>query len=149
MKNKFKIIIIFSFIVVFVAGLVSGIFCDKYIIKKDFRKPPPGGKPPGHFPSLEDMSKELNLEEGQEQKIREVFKNTEKKLDEMRHQVGRQFSSIRKELIADIKSILNDEQKKKFDEMIERYLKKYLEGRKRSDRRPKDSSKDPFKEEKK
>jgi hypothetical protein len=43
--------------------------------------------------------------------------------------------------------ILHNE--KKFDEMIERYLKKYLEGKKRSDRRPKDPSKDPLKEEKK
>ena len=149
MKNKFKIIIIFSFIVVFAAGFISGIFCDKYFIKKDFKKPTPGRKSPGHFPTLEDMSQELNLDKNQEQKIQEVFKSTKQKLDEMRHQVGRQFSSIRKELIADIKSILNDEQKKKFDEMIERYLKKYLEGRKRSDRRPKDPSKDPFKEEKK
>jgi uncharacterized protein (UPF0297 family) len=143
MKNKYKIIIIFSFIVVFAAGLVSGIFCDKYIIKKDFRKPPPGGKPPGHFPSLEDMSKEFNLEEGQEQKIREVFKNTEKKLDEMRHQIGKQFSSIRKELIADIKSALNDEQKVKFDEMIETYLQKYFKEKRRSDQRTGHPSRDP------
>ncbi|HZX10316.1 MAG TPA: hypothetical protein VFG01_05150, partial [Acidobacteriota bacterium] len=118
MKNKYKIIIILSFIVVFAAGLVSGIFCDKYFIKKDFRKPPPGRKPPGHFPTLEDISKELDLGESQEQKIREIFKNTEKKLDEMRHQIGRQFSSIRKELITDIKNTLNDEQKVKFDEMV-------------------------------
>jgi len=140
MKNKYKIIIILSFIVVFAAGLVSGIFCDKYFIKKDFRKPPPGRKPPGHFPTLEDISKELDLGESQEQKIREIFKNTEKKLDEMRHQIGRQFSSVRKELITDIKNTLNDEQKVKFDEMVERYLQKYLQERKKSDRRTKDPS---------
>ncbi|MFW6140633.1 MAG: hypothetical protein ACOC5S_04695 [Acidobacteriota bacterium] len=149
MKNKYKIIIVISFIVVFAAGLVSGIFCDRYFIKKDFKKPPTGRKPPGHFPTLEDMSKELSLEESQEQKIREVFENTEKKLDEMRHRIGKQFSSIRKELIAGIKSILNEEQKMKFDEMIERYLQKYLEQRKRSDRRSKDPSKDPTTKEKK
>jgi Spy/CpxP family protein refolding chaperone len=140
MKNKYKIIIILSFILVFAAGLVSGIFCDKYFIKKDFRKPPPGRKPPGHFPTLEDISKELDLEERQEQKIREIFKNTEKKLDEMRHQIGRQFSSIRKELITDIKNTLNDEQKIKFDEMIERYLQKYFKERKKSDHRTKEPS---------
>jgi len=147
MKNKYKIIIIFSFIIVFAAGVVSGIFCDKYFIKKDFRKPPSGRKPPGHFPTLEDMSQELNLDADQEQKIREVFNNTEKKLDEMRHQIGKQFSSIRKELIANIKSILNDEQKVKFDEMIQRYLQKYLKERKRPDRKKEDPSKDPKKQE--
>lgn len=140
MKNKYKIIIILSFILVFAAGLVSGIFCDKYFIKKDFRKPPPGRKSPGHFPTLEDISKELDLEESQEQKIREIFKNTEKKLDEMRHQIGRQFSSIRKELITDIKNTLDDEQKIKFDEMIERYLQKYFKERKKSDQRTKGPS---------
>lgn len=140
MKNKYRIIIILSFILVFAAGLVSGIFCDKYFIKKDFRKPPPGRKPPGHFPTLEDISKELDLEESQEQEIREVFNNTEKKLDEMRHQIGRQFSSIRKELITDIKNTLNDEQKVKFDEMIERYLQKYFKERKKSDQRTKEPS---------
>ncbi|MFO7981687.1 MAG: hypothetical protein R6V00_12785 [Candidatus Aminicenantes bacterium] len=140
MKNKYRIIIILSFILVFAAGLVSGIFCDKYFIKKDFRKPPPGRKPPGHFPTLEDISKELDLEESQEQEIREVFNNTEKKLDEMRHQIGRQFSSIRKELITDIKNTLNDEQKIKFDEMIERYLQKYFKERKKSDQRTKEPS---------
>jgi len=147
MKNKYKIIIIFSFIIVFAAGVVSGIFCDKYFIKKDFRKPPPGRKPPGHFPTLEDMSQELNLEESQEQKIREVFKKTEERLDEMRHQIGRQFSSIRKELIANIKNILNDEQKVKFDEMIEKYLQKYLKERKRPDRKREDPSKGPAEKE--
>ncbi len=148
MKNKFKIIIVLSFIVVFAAGVVSGIFCDKYFIKKDFRKPTPGRRPPAHFPTLEDMSKELDLEKSEEQKIKEIFKNTEKKLDEMRHQVGRQFSSIRKELITDIKSILNDEQKERFDEMIQRYLKKFLKERKRPDRKMEDPSKEEPRKEK-
>ena len=137
MKNKYKTIIIISFIIVFAAGIASGIFCDKYFIKKDLEKPPHDRKPSPHFPTLEIMSKELDLDGSQEQAIREIFKRTEEKLDEVRHQVGKQFFTIRKELITDIKSTLNDEQKLKFEEMIE----KHLEERKKAAQRTKDQSK--------
>jgi len=137
MKNKYKTIIIVSFIIVFAAGIVSGIFCDKIFIKKDTSKPPHDRKPPPPFPTLETMSKELDLDSTQEQAIREVFERTEEKIDEVRHQVGKQFFSIRKELIDDIKNVLTDEQKIKFEEMIE----KYLQERRKAVQRTKDKLK--------
>ncbi|HHF52631.1 MAG TPA: hypothetical protein ENL46_08110, partial [Candidatus Aminicenantes bacterium] len=86
MKNKYKTIIVISFIIVFAAGIVSGIFCDKYFINKGLTKPPRDRKPRPHFPTLEIMSKELDLDSSQEQAIREIFKRTEEKLDEVRRQ---------------------------------------------------------------
>ncbi len=137
MKNKYKIIIVVCFIIVFAAGIVSGIFCDKYFIKKDLARPPHDRKPPRPFPTLDTMSKELDLDSSQEQAIKDIFKRTGEKLDEVRHQVGKQFFTIRKELITDIKSVLNDEQKIKFEEMIE----KHLQERKKAAQRTKDKSK--------
>ncbi len=137
MKNKYKTIIVISFIIVFAAGIVSGIFCDKYFINKGLTKPPRDRKPRPHFPTLEIMSKELDLDSSQEQAIREIFKRTEEKLDEVRRQVGKQFFSIRKDLLTDIKNILNEEQKIKFEEMIEQHLQERKKAAQRTKDKPK------------
>ncbi|UCC38367.1 MAG: hypothetical protein JSV96_11035 [Candidatus Aminicenantes bacterium] len=133
MKNHYKFWIVFSLIIVFAAGMAGGILLDKYVITK---KPEKTRKKRSsvRFPSLDIMAKELNLTSEQQEQIREVFKNNEERFKILRKQIDERFKTIRTQLREEIKSVLNDEQKIKFEAMIEKYVsqkRKEKEERKR------------------
>ena len=139
MKNHYKFWIIVSFLVIFAAGTFSGVILEKYILKKDskrnFRSPNERGKDRLHFPTVEEMARDLNLTEEQQSKMQEVFDNSETRLKKMSLEIRENYSSMRVLFIEEIKSVLNEEQIKKLDEMIENYLskrKEEMEKRKRS-----------------
>ncbi len=79
MKNNYKFWIIFSFILVFIIGVVGGFFLEKHFIQTELKKIKKERRG-AHFPSLDVMAKELALSSEQEEKIREIFKNNEGRL---------------------------------------------------------------------
>lgn len=139
MKNHYKFWIVFSMIIIFAAGLVAGIFIDKHIIQKKIRRGP------APFPTLKIMSKELNLTLEQEQKIREIFKNNDERFKSLRKEMDGKLSAIRTQLKKEIDSVLSEEQRKKIEAMIEKYLsqrrrevektRKHREDRERQDKK--------------
>jgi Spy/CpxP family protein refolding chaperone len=134
MKNKFKFWIILSFIIVFAAGIIAGIFSEKYLISKRLGRM---REIPVHFPSLEMMAQELSLSPQQKEQIREVFKNNEERLKGLRSQMHDRLSEIRSQLKTEIENILTPEQRQKFEAMIEKYIgqrKKELEDREKHSR---------------
>lgn len=144
MKNHYKFWIAFSLIIVFVAGVAGGILLDKYVITK---KPERERKKrsSAHFPTLDMMAQELNLTPEQQEKIREIFRNNEERFKILRKQIDEHFKTIRAQLKEEIKSVLNDEQKLKFEAMIEKFVsqrKKEMEERKK---RPPQNTKDRHK----
>jgi hypothetical protein len=120
MKNNYKFWIIFSLIVVFLAGAGGGILLDEYVLDKKSKRSDRTSSV--RFPSVKMMAEELGLTEEQQKQVREVFKANDKKLKELRSQLNKQFYTIRKELLVGIKDILDDDQKKKFDTMIDDYI---------------------------
>lgn len=133
MKNNYKFWFILSLIIIFILGAVGGAFFDKYISQPNSRKIKREKRPP-HFPTLELMAKELELSLDQETQIRDIFKNNEERLKNLRSLIHGRLSNIRTQLITNIKKVLTDEQKMKFEAMIERYLnqrKKEIEKRKK------------------
>jgi len=109
-NNHNKFWIIFSFILVFVIGIIA------------------------HFPTLEMMAQELNLTPEQQEQIRQVFQNNDQRLRNLHKEVMSQLREIRTQLKEEINAVLDEEQEAKFDLMI----KKYLEQRKKEwDRRRK------------
>ena len=133
MKNHYKFWIVFSLIIVFAAGVAGGILLDKYVITK---KPEKTRKRRSsvHFPTLDIMAQELNLTDKQKGQIREIFRSNEEKLKTMRSQIDERFKVIRAQLKEEIKNVLNDEQKLKFEAMIEKYIslrRKEMEERRR------------------
>jgi len=133
MKNNYKFWFIFSLIIVFAVGVVGGVLLEKYLFQSTPKKIKKE-KRTAHFPTLDLMAKELELSTDQEAKIRNIFKNNEESLKKLRILMHERLSSIRSQLIAKIKNILTEEQKVKFEAMIERYLsqrKKELEKRKK------------------
>lgn len=133
MKNNYKIWIIFSFILIFVIGVIGGFFLEKHLLQTDSKKIKKERRS-AHFPTLEVMAKELTLSSEQEEKIREIFRNNEGRLKNLKSSIHERLSNIRSQLKDEIKNVLNEEQKIKFEEMIERYIqerKKELEKRKK------------------
>ncbi|MEA2005058.1 MAG: hypothetical protein U9O50_02140 [Acidobacteriota bacterium] len=132
MKNHYKFWIVFSFIVVFFVGIVGGVLLEKqYLSQKIERKE--RRKSPARFPTLETMAKELNLSSEQEDDIREIFKNNDERLKALRKQIHQQLSSIRMQLKKEINFVLTEEQKVKFEAMIEHHLSQMK--REREDRK--------------
>lgn len=135
MKNNYKFWIVFSLVIVFAAGVTGGILLDRHIISKKPKKLD-RNRASVHFPTLNTMAQELNLTEKQKKQIREIFKQNEKKLRTLRGYIHEQYSSVRSQLKNEIKSILTEEQNKKFEAMIE----KYISQRKKYSRKPRKDS---------
>lgn len=134
MKNNYKIWIIVSFIIVFIVGAVAGALLDRYVIpekEKKIRKE----RRPSHFPTLDNMAEELKLTSEQEENIREIFRNNEKKIKDLRTLIHERLSSIRSQLKEEIENVLTEEQKTKFEAMIERHLRKRREKEKRNNQK--------------
>lgn len=141
MKNHYKFWIVFSLIIVFAAGVAGGILLDKYVIAK---KPEIQRKKRSsvRFPTLDMMAQELNLSSEQQEQIREIFRNNEERFKIMRKQIDERFTTIRTQLKNEIKSVLDNEQKLKFEAMIEKYRsqrrKEIEERKKRSNKHSED-----------
>ena len=136
MKNYNKFWIVFSLIVVFSAGFIGGILFEKHLIDKKVEKRVKR-RNSVRFPSLEMMAKELSLTPEQEEQIREIFKNNEKRFKNLRSDINERLLSIRSQLKNEIKNVLADEQVLKFEAMIEKYIsqrKKEVEKRKKHPR---------------
>ncbi len=141
MRNKFKFWIVLSLLVVFAAGVAAGIFSEKYLISKKLGRERRTGS---HFPSLEMMAQELGLSQEQKERIKEIFKSNEERLKGLRSSMHEHLSEIRTQLKTEIESVLNPEQKQKFEAMIEKYLsqrKRELEEREKTRRSQKKEDK--------
>ena len=121
MKNHNKFWIVFSLIVVFAAGFIGGILFEKSLIDN---KPEKRVKRRSsvRFPSLEMMAEELSLTPEQQEQIREIFKNNEERFKTLRKNIDERLKGIRAQLKNEIKDVLSDEQKLKFEAMIEKYI---------------------------
>ena len=118
MKNKYIFWIVFSLIVAFAAGLVGGVFGDRYYLQKRHDR----GRP--HPPSLERMAKDLGLSADQQEQIKKIFERNEAKLKELRADMHDQLRSIRAELKKEIDSVLTAEQRQKIETMIEKHARR-------------------------
>lgn len=137
MKNKYIFWVVFSLIIVFLAGVAGGIFIDKYLIMKkpNWAKSEKMKKRPVPFPSLEMMAEELKLTQEQEEKIREIFRNNEERFKNLRGQIQEQLSKMRTQLKEEIMNVLDTEQEEKFEAMLERYNQHLSERRKEMEKR--------------
>jgi len=143
MKNHYKFWIVLSFLVVFAAGIFSGVIIEKQFLSKKsentFRKHPIKERQRIHFPTLDDMAKELELTSQQQEKIQEIFDNNEERLKTLSQEVRKQFISMRAQFMQEIKSVLDPDQTVRFDAMIEKYLsqrKEQIERRKNRSNNP-------------
>lgn len=134
MNRSQKFWIIFSLVIVFVVGMIAGVLLDDNVLNK-MQRPQEKRRNSAQFPSMCTMAEELSLSDAQQNKIREIFKENDARLGLLRKQIHKQFASIRSKLIEEIKSILDEDQKLKFENMIDRYIsQRKKEMKKRNER---------------
>jgi len=126
MKNNYKFWIVLSFLLIFTAGIFSGVLLDKHVLDKktdkrssrdDSRR-----RRPTRFPTLQDMATELQLSTEQQEQFQEIFKANEERLNTMGKEIHKRFKEIRTQFLEDLKNVLDQEQTKKLEAMIEKYL---------------------------
>ncbi len=127
MKNHYKLWTILSLIIVFAAGLISGVLLDRHIfdqkpqgptLRTDHRKRTSTTR----YPTLDLMAQELGLTAEQQEKIKEIFKNNEERFKALRKDMNEGLRNIRVQLMNEIKSVLTEEQQAKYEAMIKKYL---------------------------
>ena len=121
--NKSRLGVAFSLILLFAAGLVAGIFADKWFLSKRAEARRPGPR----TPTLEIWTKELGLSVEQQAKIREIFKQnetlmqTDERLKGLRGDMDKRYAEIRAQLKAEIDAVLTPAQKQKLEAMIQKH----------------------------
>jgi hypothetical protein len=130
-------------IVVMLIGVASGILLDRFLIRAPLdrayrgsgpgmgmqqRMPPlgmrqgPAGQAPGPGamrPGLEDrLAQQLDLTAAQKAQVGAILGRRRAKLDEVRGEVQKRMEQEQADLRAEIRGVLNDSQKKRFDEVI-------------------------------
>jgi Spy/CpxP family protein refolding chaperone len=133
--NKSRLWIVLSLVLLFAAGIVAGIFADKWFL--DRRAETRRGQT-NRPPTLEFWSKELGLTVEQKDKIREIFKHneerlqTDERLKSLRGDLDKRYGEIRAQLKAEIEAVLTPVQKQKLEAMIQKHDE---ERRKENERR--------------
>ncbi|HEK85541.1 MAG: hypothetical protein ACPLZD_03050 [Candidatus Saccharicenans sp.] len=120
MKNKYKLWVALSLILVFGLGIVVGLFWEKSFLQPSKQKTTQKQEP---FPTMEVISKELQLTSEQEARIRQIFKESEERFDSFRKEVHLRLKELRDQLKKDMDSVLTPEQQKKMQEMMDRYMR--------------------------
>ena len=112
-------------IIVFSAGLFSGILLDKHIFNKkpqrrtqrtDYKR-----TSSTRYPTLDQWTQELELTAEQKEKIQEMFKNNEERFKTLRKDMNTSLRDIRVQLNNEIKSVLTEDQQVKYEAMINQH----------------------------
>ena len=118
MRNIHKFWIVFSVIILFAVGTVTGILLEKYIYEKKAKKRIK------HTHTLEKMAKDLSLTETQMEKIRNIFKKKDTRIKAFGREIREKLATMRTQLKEEIKAVLDEKQGKKFDSLIEKHVAK-------------------------
>lgn len=139
MKNNYKFWIVLSFLAVFAAGLVSGVILEKNILKpksdRHYRDSRRADRP--HFPTVDEWGELLKLSTEQQEKLQLVFQQNEERIKQVRKDMYDSFRKLRDQFLEEIKAVLDPEQIKQFDAILEEYhAKRLAEAEKRKQRLP-------------
>ncbi|MGB2908039.1 MAG: hypothetical protein WBB73_13115 [Candidatus Aminicenantaceae bacterium] len=139
MKNHYKFWIVLSFLVVFAAGLVSGVILEKNILNPKPNLPSRDARrgDRAHFPTINELEEVLKLSTDQQDLMRAVFQQNEERLKQVRKDIYAEYRTLRDQFLEDIKAVLDPEQIKQFDAILEEYLtQRHEEAERRQQRSP-------------
>jgi len=126
MNAKLKLWIVVSLVAVFAIGVAVGYFGERYVVHKrhETRGGGKGDGRPAHFPTVETLAKDLGLSPEQQDRIREIFKNNEARLEAFGGEFHRHLGELRDQLMGEIKAVLTSEQRAKLDARIREFKEK-------------------------
>ncbi|MBN2409881.1 MAG: hypothetical protein JXE07_09100 [Candidatus Aminicenantes bacterium] len=137
MPNKYRLWLVLTLLVAFAAGLLGGIFSERYFFhpRKSDRTRRDAPKPP----DLEQMARELTLSPDQKESIRKIFESNDGKFKDLYTEMHKRLSAIRTEIKNQIDAVLTPEQKQKLDSLISQHRNK---SKKESDRKKRTSERE-------
>lgn len=119
MNGKYKVWIVFSLVAVFLLGITTGYFSERYLVHKRFEQRDNRADRRSHRPpTIEELAKMLSLDQGQQDQIREAFRMNEERLKAFGEEYHQRLREIRTQLQAEMDSIMTPEQKQKLEAMI-------------------------------
>jgi len=145
MKNHYKFWIVLSFLVVFAAGLVSGVILEKNILnpRPDRRSNDARRGERAHFPTVTELAETLGLSAEQQDRIQEVFQQGEERIKMVRKDIGDQYRALQIRFLEEIKAVLDPGQVEKFDAMLEEYrAQRHAEAERRQQHTPRPKKKE-------
>jgi Spy/CpxP family protein refolding chaperone len=132
MQNKYKLWLVLSVVVAFGAGLLGGIFSERYYFHSrrhaELNRSQRGG---AHFPSLEQLARELGLSAAQQDQIKKIFEDHDAQFKELRAEMNTRLGTIRSALKDKMDTVLTPEQRVK----LEANIKEHIQQRKRESER--------------
>ena len=137
--KKSKLWIVLSLVLIFAAGIVGGIFGERWILAKkpDGRRPGPSER----YPSHDRWAKDLGLTAEQQDKIREIFKKNDDRIKELQTDFFKHVGEMRNEIRKEIDAVLTPEQKRKNDAMIQKLEEERRKDKEKRDQRNTESPK--------
>jgi Spy/CpxP family protein refolding chaperone len=139
MKDNYKFWIVLSFLVVFAAGLVSGVILENNILNPKPDRPTREGRRGErvHFPTVNELEEALGLSAEQQDQIRAVFQQGEERIKKVREDISDQYRSLQIRFLEEIKAVLDPEQIKQFEAILEEYkAQRHAEAERRQQRSP-------------
>lgn len=125
MQNKYKLWLVLTLVVAFGAGLLGGICGERYYFHgRRHAQMQRSQRSGSHFPSLEQLSRELGLSAGQQDQIRKIFQDHEAELKELRAEMNTRLGTIRSGLKAKMEAVLAPEQIVKLEASIKEHMEK-------------------------
>lgn len=120
MSQRLKLWIVVSLAGVFALGIAGGYFGERYFrhvrIERARQQRP-------RFPTLESMSRDLDLTADQQAKIREIFQRNEERLKALRGLMHEKLEAMRGQLKVEIDAVLTPGQIEKMDAMVQKHMR--------------------------
>jgi Spy/CpxP family protein refolding chaperone len=116
-KNKGIFWMVLSIVLIFLAGAVSGVFIDRHILSLRHDQERRGGPP-----SVEMLAHDLSLTSDQQEKVKDIFRQSEARFKELRTNIHQCLDQIREEIKNQIENVLTPEQRQKFEALIQEHV---------------------------
>jgi Spy/CpxP family protein refolding chaperone len=122
MINKYKLWIVLSLLTAFAAGLLGGIFWERYYFhRKRHASMARTQRTEGRPPDIQEMARDLGLSVEQQDQVKKIFESNDVRLKELRAEMHNRLSGIRSEIKSQIDAVLTPEQKSKFESIIAKH----------------------------
>lgn len=119
-KGLFKLALVV--LLIFIMGYLAGIGTCVSII---YLKARPFSRLLQPTRSLDELTELLNLNQEQEQAVERILKQTQQELMDLRGEAKLQFRKRLEQARKEIASTLNDEQRRKFDRVVEKWKTRF------------------------
>jgi Spy/CpxP family protein refolding chaperone len=111
--------VVISLCIVFISGLFAGIIIEREFLHRHHGPGQEAHKKFSRKQTLDRLSMELSLNPGQKQAIGAIFKKHKPEFDAIHKQVRSDLNALVDTIDKEVSNVLNDEQKKKFQKIVE------------------------------